>query len=149
MGIKLSLAYLQLYRYRAYILNKTILKLDKLTTRVYIGYLIGYNSINIFRIWIPSIEKVIRTRDITFDKKIKYSISDIDLAMITKDGLNKVIQQIETISSPDVVQQIDDNIWDIIIVEVLTVIDILDEEESDSILTEVSEDSANKSLENE
>ena len=34
-------------------------KLQKLALRVYIGYLIGYESINIYKVWIPYKKKVV------------------------------------------------------------------------------------------
>jgi len=51
MGILLlkpNIGYLQVYSYRAYPLKYNILRLNKLALRAYIGYLVGYNLINIF-----------------------------------------------------------------------------------------------------
>ena len=50
LGIKPQLAYLYPFSCRAYLLNKHILKLNKLKPRAYISYLVGYNSSNIFRV---------------------------------------------------------------------------------------------------
>ena len=36
--------------------------------RAYVGYLVGYNLMNIFQVYIPSEKKVIRIRDIKFNK---------------------------------------------------------------------------------
>jgi hypothetical protein len=44
-------------------------RLSKLDPRAHIGYLIGYNSTNIYRIWILYKGIVISTRDVIFDKK--------------------------------------------------------------------------------
>jgi len=52
----------------AYPLIHKIPKKQKLRPRAQIGYLIGYNSSNIFRIWIPEELKVVVTRDVTFDE---------------------------------------------------------------------------------
>lgn len=46
--------------------------------RALIGYLIGYNSRNIFRIWQPPLQKVIRSRDVTFDETSKYQPNDLE-----------------------------------------------------------------------
>jgi len=43
-------------------------KKRKLDPRAYIGYLVGYDSTNIFRIWIPHKGKVISTRGVLFDE---------------------------------------------------------------------------------
>ena len=40
----------------------------KLNPRAHIGYLVRYDSTNIFRIWIPYKGKVISTRDVIFDE---------------------------------------------------------------------------------
>ena len=47
--------------------------------RAHIGHLVGYDARNIFRIWIPSQRKVIRTRDVIFDDSTRYDPPDIDV----------------------------------------------------------------------
>ena len=54
-----KLSHLYAYGYRAYPLNKHILRTQKLKPRAQIDYLVGYDSLNIYRIWILSQEKVI------------------------------------------------------------------------------------------
>ena len=49
---------------------------DKLAPRAAIGYLVGYNSTNIFRIWIPGQKRVITTRDVTFDEGEGFTSED-------------------------------------------------------------------------
>jgi len=41
--------------------------------RTYIGYLVGYDSSNIFRIWVPHRKRVIRARDVNFDETKRYN----------------------------------------------------------------------------
>ena len=41
---------------------------NKLAPRAEIGYLVRYDSINIYRIWIPHTGKVISTRDVIFNE---------------------------------------------------------------------------------
>src|SRR6266480_5351544 len=44
-------------------------RLKKLQPRAWIGYLVGYRSSNIYRVWIPGAQnKVISTRDVTFNE---------------------------------------------------------------------------------
>ena len=50
--------------------------------RAHIGHLVGYDSINIYRIWIPSQRKVIRIQDITIDNSRLYSPIDLDIREI-------------------------------------------------------------------
>ncbi|KAM4067424.1 integrase core domain-containing protein [Hirsutella rhossiliensis] len=54
---------------------KTVLQSD-LGTHTEIGYLVGYDSTNIFRIWIPSTSEVRRVRDVTFNESIFYDGND-------------------------------------------------------------------------
>jgi hypothetical protein len=44
-------------------------RLQRLNPRAWIGYLVGYASSNIYRIWVPQENKVISTRDVTFDER--------------------------------------------------------------------------------
>jgi len=79
---KPSIAHLKIYGCRAYTLRKQIPRGDKLSPRALIGYLVGYDSSNIYRIWIPNARsrahqgKVIRTRDVTFRQDLFYRDSD-------------------------------------------------------------------------
>src|SRR6266568_4722752 len=70
---KPQLVYLKAYGYRAYIIIlDTQLKkkrLNKLDLQAHIGYLVDYNSTNIYRIWILYKGIIISTRDIIFNEK--------------------------------------------------------------------------------
>ena len=71
------------YGAKAYALNKNIAKLDRLSPRAFIGHLVGYEGTNIYRIWIPSQRKVIRTRDVVFDEDdYTYNPSEIDTSIL-------------------------------------------------------------------
>jgi transposase InsO family protein len=69
---KPQLAHLRAYGCRAYAMTEDAQlkrnRLRKLDPRAHIGYLVGYNSTNIFRVWIPHQGKVISTRDVLFDE---------------------------------------------------------------------------------
>ena len=73
------LAYLYPFGCKAYALNHDILKRKKLQLRALIGYFIGYDFTNVFRVWIPSKNKVIRTRDVQFDHTSFYDPYNIDI----------------------------------------------------------------------
>ena len=45
----------------------------KLNPRAWIGYLVGYSSTNIYRIWNPLANKVISTRDVIFNEEELFS----------------------------------------------------------------------------
>lgn len=75
-GVKPYLFYLKIYGCKAYAFKHHIPRKQKLESCAHIGYLVGYDSTNIFRIWIPSRRKVIRPRDVLFNKKEFYSPAD-------------------------------------------------------------------------
>ena len=77
-----DLAHLHVYGCKAYIRINMLPKKQKLEKRTHIGYLIGYNSSNIYRIWNTSRNKIIRTRDIIFDENLCYNPTDIDLSQL-------------------------------------------------------------------
>ncbi|RAQ98619.1 reverse transcriptase domain protein [Stemphylium lycopersici] len=65
------------YGSRAYPLNKDraagrLKKSFKTLPRGHIGYLVGYQASNIYRIWVPALEQVITTRNVTFDESLRY-----------------------------------------------------------------------------
>lgn len=44
----------------------------KVMPRAHIGYLVGYVATNLYRIWVPSLDKVITTRNVRFDEELFY-----------------------------------------------------------------------------
>jgi len=71
-------------------------KKQKLRPRAQIGYLLGCNSSNIFRIWIPQEHEVIATRDATFDESRKYHPDDL-----TFELSERVEEPLQNIEFPD------------------------------------------------
>jgi hypothetical protein len=71
-----TLAYLRTYGSLMYVPNPKISKGDKLEDRSIKGYLISYDSSNIYHVWVqrssPLHGKVIRTCDIRFDETKQY-----------------------------------------------------------------------------
>jgi hypothetical protein len=65
-------AHLKAYGCVAYAATTTykrgLSKLRKLDPRADVGYLVGYDSTNIYRVWIPHQGRVIFTRDVIFDE---------------------------------------------------------------------------------
>ena len=97
-GIKPTLSHMHIYGCRAYPLKHNIPKLQKLEPRAHIGYLVGYDSRNIFRIWIPSKNQVIRTRDVSFDENTFYKLDDVDGALLVQEEeLQHTIQILQEI----------------------------------------------------
>lgn len=99
----LHLSHLVAYGCRAYVHREgdrswdPLKKSAKLESRTMIGYLVGYDSTNIFRIWIPSKRRVIRSRDVMFNEQLFYGSS------AAEDGLpvGELDEVINKISVPD------------------------------------------------
>jgi len=45
----------------------------KVSPRAHIGYLVGYRASNIYRVWIPKLERVITTRNVRFDESLFFN----------------------------------------------------------------------------
>ena len=73
-----ELSHLRVFGCRAYPWIPNVAKGDKMHPRAQIGYLVGYESRNIFRIWIPSKWEVIATRDVTFNEDIFFDPEQIE-----------------------------------------------------------------------
>ena len=87
---KPQLHHLRAYGCKCYVLIKSKgdpqyrSKRRKLGAKAHIGFLVGYESTNIYRVWIPHKRKVVSVRDVIFDedevwngKRIQYSSEDI------------------------------------------------------------------------
>jgi hypothetical protein len=74
-----NLGYIRIFGCKAYAKEFKIPKLQKMRARAQIGYLVGYDSSNIFRIWNPrkkivssTLNKIVSTRDVKFDEARKF-----------------------------------------------------------------------------
>ena len=61
----------------SFIPKEHCLRMEKLQPWAHIGYLVGYNSTNIYHIWIPSTSIIIPVQDVTFDKSTQYNTNDV------------------------------------------------------------------------
>lgn len=71
-GYQPALFHLKIVGCKAYMYDNNAQKGHKLDEKAHIGYLMGYESTNIFRIWLPAQKKVARTRDVRFDETAFY-----------------------------------------------------------------------------
>jgi hypothetical protein len=78
LPVRDELSHLRVFGCRAYPWIPNVAKGDKMHPRAQIGYLVGYESRNIFRIWIPSKWEVIATRDVTFNESIFFDPEEIE-----------------------------------------------------------------------
>lgn len=79
-GRKPNIAHIRLLGCKAYI-HRTgpdaPLKIQKLEPRATIGFLVGWDSTTIARIWVPGQDKVIRTRNVLFDERQRYHTAQL------------------------------------------------------------------------
>ena len=76
-GTKPSLAHLHPIGCKAFMHLKDIPRLKKMEPRAQIGYLVGYNSTNQWRIWEPRSKQVKSVRDVIFDDGSLYNPDDL------------------------------------------------------------------------
>ena len=94
-----QIVHLKAYGCRAYALNHHLPRTKKLQPRAHIGYLVGYESSNIYRVWIPSERKVILTRDVTFDETLFYDSKEKDLAGQLQERSETLVQTVDVPTS--------------------------------------------------
>ena len=85
---------MHVYGCKTYTLDKWIKRGDKLGPRALIGHLVGYDLTNIYQIWIPSLHKVIRTRDVIFDETSFYNPKGQDINYLLREALEDTLQTI-------------------------------------------------------
>jgi hypothetical protein len=92
-------AHLKAYGCIAYAATTTykrgLFKLRKLDLRADMDYLIGYNSTNIYRIWIPYQGRVIFTRDVIFDESKFFDGRKEQMTTLEMLELNDLVQRVE------------------------------------------------------
>jgi hypothetical protein len=113
MKEKLDLSHLHVFGCQAYPHIKNIPRKDKLEPRTHLGYLVSYDSTNIYRIWVPSIDRVLRIRDVTFDDNQLYDPHDLDIGFALREEINRVIDIMETPDAESAEYEIDDEIEDL------------------------------------
>ncbi len=69
---------MQSYKCKAYFLKNIISKKDRLKSKALIDYLVRYDFTNIFRIWIFNRMRVIRIKNVIFDKTLFYDLAKLD-----------------------------------------------------------------------
>jgi GAG-pre-integrase domain len=93
---KPQVAHLKVYGCKAYALTTETLKkanrLQRLNPKAWLGYLVGYDSTNKFRIWNPFLNKVVSTRDVIFDED---SVFDGNLDHLRDDLLRVNLDELK------------------------------------------------------
>jgi hypothetical protein len=73
--MKPDLSNIRIFGCKAYVRINKLPRLAKLAPRAAISYLVGYEAYNIWRIWIPTNRRIIRARDVQFNKQEFYNPS--------------------------------------------------------------------------
>ncbi|KAF7543855.1 hypothetical protein G7046_g9919 [Stylonectria norvegica] len=73
----------------------------KTSPRGHIGYLVGYEATNIYRIWIPRLERVVKTRNVQFNEEIFYNPHTERATEPSLIQLNDWVLTIEEDDAPD------------------------------------------------
>ena len=107
---KPNLAHLKAYGCKAFAMtddtHRGELRLQRLDPKAWIGYLVGYRSSNIYRVWIPSLAKVISTRDVVFDEQAVFNGKTEDLMdNLMHNTLEEIATHVRTIELPNPTHQ--------------------------------------------
>ncbi|EED13613.1 conserved hypothetical protein [Talaromyces stipitatus ATCC 10500] len=100
---KPQLAHLKVYGCKAYALTSEYQlkknRLQRFNPRAWVGYLVGYNSTNVYRIWNPLTGRIVRARDVIFNEDEVFSgdIQDIkdDLLHVSVEELTILLNKID------------------------------------------------------
>jgi hypothetical protein len=75
--------------------KKDLFKLRKLDLKADVGYLMGYNFTNIYKIWIPYQGRVISTRNVIFDESKFFDGRKEQMTTLEMSELDDLIQRVE------------------------------------------------------
>jgi hypothetical protein len=89
---KSNLTHLQSYECRTYLLKNIILRKNRLKSRAFIDYLVRYDFTNIFRIWIFSRMRIIRIKNVIFDKTLFYDFAKLDSKHLLIISVKKTLE---------------------------------------------------------
>ncbi|KAJ5135505.1 uncharacterized protein N7515_004783 [Penicillium bovifimosum] len=104
---KPDLSDLRIYGCKAYVRIHNIPKLSKLAPRAEVGYLVGYDASNIWRIWVPGKKRVIRARDVEFDETQFFTPGGEDSPIRIFDQTDQLISTLDDYVSQRILDDID------------------------------------------
>jgi hypothetical protein len=106
---KPDLSHLKAYGCKAYAMTpaaqEQTQRLWKLQPRAWVGYLIGYDSSNIYRIWNPLTDTIYQIRDVIFDEQEMFFESKeqlcVDLLQMKRHDYKSFLEEIELVQTPE------------------------------------------------
>jgi hypothetical protein len=97
LGTKPELSHLRAYGCKAYAMTAEAQlkkeKLWKLNPRAHIGYLVGYDSTNIYKIWVPHRGEIISTCDVRFDESLSFDGKKTPIELV--QSINDLVHQVK------------------------------------------------------
>lgn len=105
------------YGCRAYPLNKDRSanrdrKGFKVIPRGHIGYLVGYRSSNIYRIWIPTLDEVITTRNVTFDEQLFFEGEELEPPKEQVKWVVEILHEDEIRDAGEIFESVYDDLYE-------------------------------------
>ncbi len=96
---KSNLTHLQSYECRTYFLKNIISRKNRLKSRIFIDYLVKYDFTNIFRIWISSRMRIVRIKDVLFDKTLFYDFAKFDSRHLLIISVKETLEILEVLNN--------------------------------------------------
>ncbi|KAM4067905.1 reverse transcriptase (RNA-dependent DNA polymerase) [Hirsutella rhossiliensis] len=94
-------------------------KAFKINPRAHIGYLVGYHARNIYRIWVPQLQRVILSRDVRFNEELFFDPATEDLTIPIREYLpfaeavELPLQRADESVLADFLEEFDNNVLDV------------------------------------
>ena len=118
-----DISHLRVFGCKAYVMTPTAQKkeqrIKRLDPRAWIGYLLGYDSTNVYRVWVPMKNSIVRIRDVIFDEDTTFSgrLEDMkeDIKEMSLDQLSQLLQKF-MIPEPEgdrQVQPAEEELWEV------------------------------------
>ncbi|KAE8548982.1 hypothetical protein EYB25_009365 [Talaromyces marneffei] len=117
---KPQISHLKVYSCRAYAMTTNALKkenrLERFNPKAWIGYLVGYSSTNIYKIWNPKTGAIVRVRDVIFDESRVFSghlleLED-ELLGVSVEELARLLLRIDVSNNPEYINDLDEEMED-------------------------------------
>lgn len=92
------ISHLRAYGCKSFILIKNPLqkkRLEKLAPKAHIGFLVGYQSTNIYRIWIPYRKQIISARDVIFDERTFFDGQRIQIPQDVAQSMDELVELVK------------------------------------------------------
>jgi hypothetical protein len=102
-----DLSNIRIFGCKAFVRITNILRLSKMSPRAAIGYLVGYDASNIWRIWIPSKRRIVRARDVEFDETHFYSDEEPPHRIEIFDDSSQRLQILDDVTASQILDEID------------------------------------------